>query len=156
MAGGRHSKAAEWLTEDNLLIIKGYIRDGHTEKQLATEILGVRPETLCVWKSRFPQLKQAIKEGQAPIPDRIEDALYSRCEWTQKDEVVEEITEHPDGTTTKHKKVTKRWYPPDTTLIIFALKNLKREKFTERGQQRIQLTESDPLSKAFEEFENGI
>lgn len=130
---GRPSKALEWLTEDNLLIIKGWARDGLTKKEIAHNI-GVRAETLSVWQRDYPQFSQAIKEGSAPVLVKLEDSMLSRCEWRQVEETEEVMWQHPDGSVTKKITRKKKWLPPDTAMTIFMAKNKMPNKYRDNPE----------------------
>lgn len=71
---GRPSKAAEWLTEEGLLRVKGWARDGLTNDQIAKNI-GVHISTFCEWQNKYPEFSNAIKDGKAPVDTEVENAL---------------------------------------------------------------------------------
>ena len=127
---GRKSGASDWLTEDSLLLIEGWARDGLTDKDIAQKMIGVAESTFCRWKNENPQIVKALKKGRAPVAEKIEKSLYDLCQVQTYVDIVEEITEHPDGTQTKHKRKTTRQVPPNPTAIIFALRNLKRHRWS--------------------------
>jgi hypothetical protein len=57
---GRKGTYDEWLTEDGLLQIQGWARDGLTEEQIAHN-MGIGLTTLKDWKGKFPSILTAIK-----------------------------------------------------------------------------------------------
>ena len=68
----------EWLTENGLIRIEGWARDGLNDEQLADKI-GIGVRTLYEWKEKYPQISQAIRAGK-DVPDRkVENALYESC-----------------------------------------------------------------------------
>ncbi len=120
-----------WRTPESLLILKGYAREGMTDRDIANTI-GVNRGTLARWKKDFPEIDAAIKDGRAPVKVKVEDAFYSRCEWRQVEDQTQEIITDPSGKIISKKiKVQKRWVPPDTIALIFALKNFFPERFNE-------------------------
>ena len=127
---GRKSLAEEWITEDGLLLLEGFARDGMTDKDIAQTKIGVAEVTFTRWKERYPTILNALKKGRAPVAEKIEKSLYDLCQVQTYVDIVEEITEHPDGTQTKHKRKTTRQVPPNPTAIIFALRNLKRHRWS--------------------------
>lgn len=136
---GRPSKADEWLTEDALLLIKGWARDGLSNKQIAEDKIGIGEKTFYQWCERYPQFKQTIKEGRQPVTEKIVEAFYDRC--TQYKEVVEtteEIVVDGEGRViSKRIRKNHKIIPPDTTAIIFALKNLKPQVYKDRRHEEI-------------------
>lgn len=130
---GRKSKVNDWLTEDALAMITGWARDKLTEKQIAEQKMEVNYSTFNDWKQKYPQLSQAIKKGRTPVAEKIEDNLYSRCEWREVNETFVEERRGKDGQIIETKRrMIKRWVPPSDTAMIFALKQLKREKWGEK------------------------
>lgn len=128
---GAKGKYEEWIAPDGLLQIRGWARDGYTDKQIASNI-GVAENTFCGWKNRFPEIIEAIKKGRRPVVEELEDALYKGAMGYDVEEKIEEITSMPDGTQQKHIRRTTRHIPINASLLIFALKNLKSTKFRDK------------------------
>lgn len=129
---GRKGKYEEWLTEENLLRVEAWARDGLTHEQIADNI-GIHISTLCDWKNRFTEFSEALKKGREVADIMVENALFKRALGYTYEETITEITETPyrkkDGTEgvrqQKHiKKITKTVLP-DTTAQIFWLKKRK-------------------------------
>ena len=57
------AKYQEWLTEENLLRLEAWSRDGLTLEQIAKNI-GVSRETLNEWKKKKPDISDALKKGR--------------------------------------------------------------------------------------------
>ena len=74
----KKGKYQEWLEPDNLLRIKGWARDGLTDKEIAENKIGVDESTFCKWKSKYPAISQALKEGREPVDVTLEDTFYSK------------------------------------------------------------------------------
>ena len=124
-------KYDDWLTDDGLTVIRGWARDGLSNKQIA-ERMGVRAETLSVWIGKYSQLSKAIKKGREPVAVKVEDAFYSKCEWQEYEETREEILKNENGKETKRIVRIRHKIPPDTTALIFALKNLRSDKWRDK------------------------
>ena len=67
-------KYQEWLTEDGLTLLEGWAREGLTDEQIAAKA-GIRAGTLYEWENRFPEIREAIKKGKAPVDIQVENAL---------------------------------------------------------------------------------
>ena len=133
MAGGRRSLASEYLTDDGLLLLEGWARDGLTDKDIAEKKIGINESTFCRWKLRHSTILQALKKGRAPVAEKIEKSLYDMCQKQTYKDVVEEITTDKNGNiVSKHKRITTREVAPNSTAVIFALKNLKPDRFRDK------------------------
>lgn len=150
MPNGRKAQYADWLKEEGLLLIKGWARDGFTDKQIA-KLIGVSESTFSDWKRRFPAITETIKKGRQPICYEVEEALYSRCKWKKVTEVVRKYTVDADGNMTGKMRIEEydKWIAPDTTAIIFASKNLMPGKFSDKPKAApIEGVEDDGLISA--------
>lgn len=76
MAKGKYQ---DWLTEDGLLRIQGWARDGLTNEDIAFNI-GVTAKTLYEWMIKYSDISEALKEGKDVIDRRIENALAKKAE----------------------------------------------------------------------------
>ena len=136
-----NKRYAEWLTEDGLLRIKGWARDGLTEKQIAHNI-GINVKTLWDWKTKYGPICNALKEGKAPVDIEVENALLKRALGYQYEETVTEVEELPTGKIddhgkpimkqVKHIRKILKFALPDTTAQIFWLKNRRPDKWRDK------------------------
>lgn len=128
---GRKGVYDEWLTDDGLLQIQGWARDGLTNEQIAHNI-GVTARTFADWVSRFPSLSSSLKKGKAPVDLQVENALLKRALGYEYEETITEMEEVSGGKPKKHiRKVTKHM-PPDTTAQIFWLKNRRPDRWRDK------------------------
>lgn len=128
------SKITEWLEEDKLILLEGWARDGLTEEQIANNI-GISVKTLYNWKEKELPILQAIKKGKEVVDFEVENALLKRAKGY---EYTEETYE--DGIL--KKKVTKQ-VAPDSTALIFWLKNRQPKKW----RDKVELTSDDEKMK---------
>ncbi|ALA68962.1 transposase [Geobacillus stearothermophilus 10] len=112
----RPSKADEWLTEENLLVIEGWARDGLTDEQISQN-MGISTSTLYEWKKKYPKFSEALKRGKEVVDRQVENALLKRALGYEYDEITYE-----NG---KEVKRVRKQVQPDTTAQIFWLKNRK-------------------------------
>ena len=130
---GRKPQYTEWIEEDGLLMIKGWARDGLTNAEICKNI-GIHPSTLCEWMQQFPEIVEALKKGRKPYPVQVEDTFFEKkLSGYFVDEEIVEVTKHPNGEKTEHRKKMKRWIPPDTTAMIFYLKCKKGKYYNDRA-----------------------
>lgn len=67
-----------WLTDDGLILIEGWARDGLTEQQVAHNV-GVSYSTLRSWKKQFPAILTALKKGKEVVDYEVENALLAKA-----------------------------------------------------------------------------
>lgn len=113
----------EWLTEDALAVLQGWARIGLTDEQIA-ENCGIAVRTLYEWKSKHPQIMQALKKGKAWADTEVENALFRRATGYDYEETTWE-----DG---KKTKVVKKHVPGDVTAQIYWLKNRRPDLWRDR------------------------
>ena len=128
---GRKGDYEDWLTPDGLLQIQGWAREGLTNEQIAHNI-GCYQTTFSKWVMRFPQIKEALKKGKAPVDLEVENALLKRALGYDYEETITEVEDLGEGKTKKHvRKVTKHM-APDTTAQIFWLKNRRPGRWRDK------------------------
>ena len=127
-ADGRSKKGKyqEWLTEEGLLKIGAWARNGLTLADIAHNI-GISLSTLNVWREKYAELEVALKQAREVADIRVENALYKRAVGYS---YVEKTTEEgPKGVTVR--TVTKE-VPPDVTAQIYWLKNRRPDVWRDK------------------------
>lgn len=76
MANGKYQY---YLTEEGLLKLEGWARDGLTDEQIAEEKIGINRTTLYAWKNKYPDISDALKQGKEVIDRKVENALLKRA-----------------------------------------------------------------------------
>lgn len=132
MANGKYGY---WLTDDGLLLLTAWARDGLTDEQLAAKC-GITASTLYDWKKRFPEISEALKRGKEPVDVEVENALLKRALGYEYDEITRERAFDPEtgeARMVETKRVTKH-VPPDTTAQIFWLKNRRPDLWRDKTE----------------------
>ena len=152
-------KYLEWLTEENLIKIEGWARDGLIDEQIAHN-MGINVSTLYVWKNEHPEISEALKKGKEVVDYLVENALLKRALGYQYEDIITEKTQVPiltgDGKIVNKeqvhvKKVTKQALP-DVTAQIFWLKNRKPDKWRDKIEQTItEIEDLTPLADLLNE-----
>lgn len=151
MATGKYQ---EWLTDDSLLVIQGWARDGLTDEQISKN-MGIGSTTLYRWMNEHREIREAIKKGRKPLDLLVENALLKSALGY---DVEEETWERKFNRNTNEwdmicTKKTKKHIPPSNTAQIFWLKNRKPNEWKDRTDKKILFEDDgDALSKAFEEL----
>lgn len=132
MAKGKYE---EWLTDEGLLLIEGWARDGLTDEQIASN-MGIGTTTLYRWKSDYREIRESLKKGKEIVDRQVENALLKRALGYQYEEVTHEAVLNPE--TKKNElvitKVVTKEVQPDTTAQIFWLKNRKPNEWRDKQQ----------------------
>jgi len=135
------SKVAYWLTEDGLLLIEAWARDGLTNEQIAHN-MGVNPDTLYKYINKYPEIAETLKKSKEVTDIVVENALYNNAigyEYTEQKVVMRNRVEYEDG-----KRVLAETYPevvdvicykqPETIAQIFWLKNRKPKTWRDKQE----------------------
>ena len=126
------SKATEWLTDDGLLRLSAWARDGLTDEQIASN-MGIAIRTLYVWKEKHVQIVHALKTSKALADIAVENALYKRALGYEYEETTKEA--NGAGEPTKLKSIRKH-VPPDVAAMIIWLKNRKPDTWRDNPEAR--------------------
>lgn len=132
-----------WLTEDGLLRIRGWARDGLTDKDIAKN-MRVSCSTLREWKKRHAAIAEALSQGKDAADRVVENALYkSACGYTEtirKPMRIKTIEYDPE-TGRKVREVEKvvaveeqLHFPAQVTAQIFWLKNRKPKQWRDKQE----------------------
>lgn len=141
MAKGKYQ---EWLTDEGLLLIEGWARDGLTDEQIAKNI-GINRDTLYTWKKKYPDISDALKKGKEVVDIQVENALLKRALGYRYEEVTKEerpmfdeagnavLDENGNQIFAMQPiKVVVKEVQPDVTAQIFWLKNRRPDKWRDR------------------------
>lgn len=130
MAKGKYQ---EWLTEEGLLQLEAWARDGLTDEQIAANI-GISRSTLNEWKKKYSDISDTLKRGKEVVDIQVENALLKRALGYTYKEVTREKVFNPETGQYElmpTKEVTKE-VVPDTTAQIFWLKNRRPEQWRDK------------------------
>lgn len=75
MARGKY---LDWITEEGLLKIGGWARDGLTDEQIAKNI-GISRSTFNEWKKKYSDISDTLKRGKEVVDRQVENALLKRA-----------------------------------------------------------------------------
>ncbi len=94
------AKYKEWLTEDGILLLRSFARDGMTDEQIARR-MGVNVSTLNRWKKEHFIIGEALNRAKELYDYEVVEALHG-------------MTKGYKVTVKKHFKVKKTEYDPVT------------------------------------------
>ena len=136
-------KFEEWRTEEGLVRLRGWARDGLTIEQIAQKV-GVSRSTLNEWIKKYSDISDTLKKGREVADREIEESLFKKAKGfkveIQKPFKLKKIT-YDKKTFKKVKEeehveyATEEVYiPPDTVAMIFWLKNRKPEVWRDKPE----------------------
>lgn len=136
MAKGKYEY---WLSADGLLLLRAWARDGLTDDQIADNI-GIARSTLSEWKNRFPDISDALKKGKEVVDIQVENALLQKALGITKTvkkpikvkEVIYDNGKRARETESIEYADEEIYIPPDTTALIFWLKNRKPDVWRDK------------------------
>ena len=123
------AKYEEWLTDDGLLLISAWARDGLTMEQISKN-MDISPTTLYDWRNKQSKIADALKRSRELADIEVENALYKRAIGYDYEE--ETVEDGPKGKKIIH---TKKCVAPDVTAQIFWLKNRKPAVWRDRKNE---------------------
>jgi len=106
-------------------------KQGQTEKQIAKK-LDVGVSTWEKYKKDYPEFKEILTFSKELLVEQIEESLFTRAmgkHYKETEIKKEEVAGMEERVTTKE---TIKYLPPDTTAIIFSLKNLDPTRWSDR------------------------
>lgn len=119
------AKYTEWLTDEGLLLIQGWARDGLINEQIAKNI-GVTISTFYKWKNEHSEFSDALKQGKEVVDRQVENALFNNAVGFMYDE--ETVTNAGEVVT------VKKYSKPNITAQIFWLKNRKMKEWRDKQE----------------------
>jgi len=130
MAKGKYEK---WITEEGLVLLEGWAREGLTDEQIAHNV-GVSRSTLNDWKKKYPDISDALKKGKEVVDLQVENALLKRALGYEYEEITQESqwNEKSNKYELVVTKLVKKRQAPDTTAQIFWLKNRRPDKWRDK------------------------
>ena len=110
-------------------------RRGCSDEEIA-EAFGVSVRTVYNWKKAHPEFLQALNECKGKADEAVVESLYARaCGLTKRTtKKVREVID-ADGNKVKLTELIEETLPPDTTAMIYWLKNRQPELWRDRPKQ---------------------
>jgi hypothetical protein len=117
---------------------------GATDAELA-DFFGVSVRTLHRWKAENEEFCHSIKLGKDVADTRVERALYEKATGFAYTEEQAFKVRNSDGSETLETIEVERLAPPDTTAMIFWLKNRKKSDWRDKIEQELTGADGGPV-----------
>lgn len=132
----RTASYKDWTTEEGLLKIRGWARDGLINSEIAEKI-GIAEGTLYSWKNKYKEIDEALKDGQDIVDRKVEESLFKKAMGYEYEETKQIIEKDEMGKDRKRVEKVTKYYPPDSTAIIFWLKNRRPGEWRDRRDSTV-------------------
>lgn len=138
------SKVDYWLSDDGLLLIQAWSRDGLTLDEIQNKI-GISHETLRKWRQRYPELEEAMSKGREFVDYKVENALLKAAlGYTKKSIKVTLGKKIINGETFQVlKETTTEEVGPNVTACMAWLNNRKHDQWKRNRDKVLNLDEED-------------
>ena len=136
MAKGKYEY---WLTQEGLLKLEAWARDGLVDEQIAKN-MGISRSTLNEWIKKYPDISDTLKKSKEIADIQIENALFERAKGgihrVKKVFKVKHVYYDEKGRKCEKEELETAedevYTAGDTTAQIFWLKNRMPEKWREK------------------------
>lgn len=128
MAKVKHDKIKEFSSDEGLILLEGWSRDGLSMGQIAKNI-GINRSTLYQWIDKNEKIKNALKKGRDVADYEVENALFkSATGFYYEEEVLD----------AKGKKHTiRRYSKPNVVADMYWTKNRRPDKWRDKREEEI-------------------
>lgn len=144
MGNVNDSKVDYWLTDDGLLLISSWVRDGLIQDEICQKI-GVSRGQFIKWKKKYPEIADAVKTSKEIVDYQVENALLKAALGYKKKSIKVtlgkkilngEIFEVLKETTTEE-------VGPNVTACMAWLNNRKHDQWKRNRDKTLELSEED-------------
>lgn len=127
------AKWEEWIESDNLKKLEAWARDGLRDEDIANK-MGIARSTLYEWKKKHKDISDALKRGKEVVDIEVENILLKKALGYEYKEKMAFKKKNADGSESIEVREVTKYAHPDTTSIIFWLKNRKPAEWRDRQE----------------------
>lgn len=132
----------KWLTDDGLILLAAYARDGMTNQEIAEKI-GVTKRTFTRWMEEYPEIREAVNTSKELVDYKVENALLKAAlGYTAKESKVIMRLRQGKLTTVEQETVIKE-VAPDVRAITLWLNNRQTKKWRRNADNIMDNNEED-------------
>lgn len=138
------SKVDYWLTDDGLLLIEAWARDGCYMEDIATR-MGVKRQTLSIWRKTYPEINKALSTGKELVDYKVENALLKAALGYTTKEIKVTVGKKPfNGEMFELlKETTTKEVAPNVVACMAWLNNRKHEQWKRNRDKTVDVEAED-------------
>lgn len=138
------SKVDYWLTDDGLILIEAWARDGCLIEDICGKI-GISRNTFDLWRKKYPEIKKALNTGKELIDYKVENALLKAALGYTSKEIKVTIGKKPfNGEMFELlKETTTKEVAPNVTACMAWLNNRKHDQWKRNRDKTLELDQED-------------
>ena len=133
-----------WLTDDGLLLLECWPRDGMKLKDIAFN-MGISSSKLSQWRNQYEEIYEALKSGKEVVDYRVENALLKAALGFETKEITVTIGKQQKGgdwfAITKETKTKE--YAPNVTACLAWLNNRKPDIWKRNRDNVVEVDDED-------------
>lgn len=118
----------DWLTDDGLLLLESWARDGYTMMDISNKI-GIDNDVFLRWKDRYPEIREAVGKGKELVDYQVENALLKSALGYKTQEVKVTTTMRYGKVVETVKEVLDKEVAPNVSAIQMWLYNRQKDKW---------------------------
>ena len=133
-----------WLTDDGLILVEAWARDGYLLDDIAQR-MGIERQTLYTWRKKYPEIARALNTGKELIDYKVENALLKAAlGYTTKEIKVTLGKKMLNGEVYEVlKETTTREIAPNVTACMAWLNNRKHDQWKRNRDKVLEMDEED-------------
>ncbi len=132
----------DWLTDDGLLLLESWARDGYTMVDISNKI-GIDNDTFLRWKDRYPEIRKAVAKGKELVDYQVENALLKSALGYKTKEVKVTTTMRYGKVVETIKEVTDKEITPNVSAIQMWLYNRQKDKWKNMNSNKSMFDEME-------------
>lgn len=138
------SKVDYWLTDDGLILVEAWARDGYLLDDIAQR-MGIERQTLYTWRKKYPEIARVLNTGKELIDYKVENALLKAAlGYTTKEIKVTLGKKMLNGEVYEVlKETTTREIAPNVTACMAWLNNRKHDQWKRNRDKVLEMDEED-------------
>ncbi len=133
-----------WLTDDGLLLLQCWSRDGMKLKDIAFN-MGVSSSILSHWRKEYEEIDEALRSGKEVVDYRVENALLKCALGFETKEITVTIGKQQKGgdwfAITKETKTKE--FAPNVTACLAWLNNRKPDIWKRNRDNVVEVDDED-------------
>lgn len=133
-----------WLTDDGLLLLECWSRDGMKLKDIAFN-MGISGSKLSQWRNQYEEIDEALRSGKEVVDYRVENALLKAALGFETKEITVTIGKQQKGgdwfAITKETKTKE--YAPNVTACLAWLNNRKPDMWKRNRDNVVEVDDED-------------